>query len=75
MKVLLPKKRPQDVRSIARRKKSSAMMMLGEGTPYFTHASPRFGPVDSEYLDFKGVPKKKMKQWSDAYMWLYRRLI
>ena len=77
MKVLLPKKRPQDDVPVGfdrPQEEEFAMMMLGEGTPYFTHAWPRFGPVDSEYLDFKGVPKKKMKQWSDAYMWLYRRL-
>ena len=77
MKVLLPKKRPQDDVPVGfdrPQEEEFAMMMLGEGTPYFTHAWPRFGPVDSEYLDFKGVPKKKMKQWADAYMWLYRRL-
>jgi hypothetical protein len=51
------------------------MMMLGEGTPYLTHAWPRFGPADTEYLDFKGVPDADQKKWAEAYMWFYRRLL
>jgi hypothetical protein len=50
------------------------MMMLGAGTPYITHAWPRFGPADTDYLDFKGLSEKDRKTWADAYMWLYRRL-
>ena len=50
-------------------------MMLGEGTPYITCAWPRFGPADSDYLDFKGVSEAAQKTWADAYMWFYRRLV
>jgi hypothetical protein len=77
MKVLLPKKRPQDDVPVGfdrPQEEEFAMMMLGEGTPYLTHAWPRFGPADSEYLDFKGVPEPEQKKWADAYMWFYRRL-
>jgi hypothetical protein len=77
MKVLLPKKRPQDDVPVGfdrPQEEEFAMMMLGEGTPYLTHAWPRFGPADSDYLDFKGVPEPEQKKWADAYMWFYRRL-
>ncbi len=77
MKVLLPKKRPQDDVPVGfdrPQEEEFAMMMLGEGTPYLTHAWPRFGPADTEYLDFKGVPEAEQKKWADAYMWFYRRL-
>jgi hypothetical protein len=50
------------------------MMMLGQRTPYLTHAWPRLGPADSEYLDFKGLSEADKKKWADAYMWYYRRL-
>ena len=75
--MLLPKKRPQDDVPVGfdrPQEEEFAMMMLGEGTPYITHAWPRFGPADTEYLDFKGVPENEKKKWADAYMWLYRRL-
>jgi omega-hydroxy-beta-dihydromenaquinone-9 sulfotransferase len=77
MKVLLPKRRPQDDVPVGfdrPQEEEFAMMMLAQGTPYNTHAWPRFGPVDSDYLDFKGVSEKDQKKWADAYMWLYRRL-
>ena len=77
MKVLLPKKRPQDDVPVGfdrPQEEEFGMLMLGEGTPYVTHAWPRFGPADSEYLDFKGVSEADKKKWADAYMWLYRRL-
>jgi omega-hydroxy-beta-dihydromenaquinone-9 sulfotransferase len=77
MKVLLPKKRPQDDVPVGfdrPQEEEFAMMMLGQGTPYFTHAWPRFGPAMSDYLDFKGVSEGERKKWADAYMWLYRRL-
>jgi hypothetical protein len=77
MKVLLPKKRPQDDVPVGfdrPQEEEFAMMMLGQGTPYLTHAWPRFGPADTEYLDFKGVPEPEQKKWADAYMWFYRRL-
>jgi omega-hydroxy-beta-dihydromenaquinone-9 sulfotransferase len=77
MKVLLPKKRPQDDVPVGferPQEEEFGMMMLDQGTPYNTHAWPRFGPADSDYLDFKGVPEKDKKRWADAYMWLYRRL-
>jgi omega-hydroxy-beta-dihydromenaquinone-9 sulfotransferase len=77
MKVLLPKKRPQDDVPVGfdrPQEEEFAMMMLGEGSPYLTHAWPRFGPADSDYLDFKGVPEPEQKKWADAYMWFYRRL-
>jgi omega-hydroxy-beta-dihydromenaquinone-9 sulfotransferase len=77
MKVLLPKKRPQDDVPVGfdrPQEEEFGMLMLGEGTPYLTHAWPRFGPADTEYLDFKGVSEADQKQWADAYMWLYRRL-
>ena len=77
MKVLLPKKRPQDDVPVGfdrPQEEEFGMLMLGEGTPYVTHAWPRFGPADTEYLDFKGVSEAGQKKWADAYMWLYRRL-
>jgi len=77
MKGLLPKKRPQDDVPVGfdrPQEEEFGMMMLGQGTPYFTCAWPRFGPADSDYLDFKGVPEPEQKRWADAYMWLYRRL-
>jgi hypothetical protein len=78
MKRLLPKKRPQDDVPVGfdrPQEEEFGMMMLGEGTPYITHAWPRFGPADTEYLDFKGVSEADKQQWADAYMWLYRRLL
>ncbi len=77
MRGLLPKKRPQDDVPVGfdrPQEEEFGMMMLGEGTPYLTHAWPRFGPADTEYLDFKGVPEAEQKKWADAYMWFYRRL-
>jgi hypothetical protein len=77
MGVLLPKKRPQDDVPVGfdrPQEEEFGMMMLGEGTPYITHAWPRFGPADTEYLDFKGVSEADKKKWADAYMWFYRRL-
>jgi hypothetical protein len=77
MKVLLPKKRPQDDVPVGfdrPQEEEFGMLMLGEGTPYVTHAWPRFGPADTNYLDFKGVSEADQKRWADAYMWLYRRL-
>ena len=78
MKVLLPKKRPQDDVPVGfdrPQEEEFAMMMLGQGTPYLTHAWPRFGPADSDYLDFKGVSEPAKKKWADAYLWFYRRLL
>ena len=77
MRGLLPKKRPQDDVPVGfdrPQEEEFGMMMLGEGTPYLTHAWPRFGPADTEYLDFKGVSDAEQKKWADAYMWFYRRL-
>jgi omega-hydroxy-beta-dihydromenaquinone-9 sulfotransferase len=77
MKVLLPKKRPQDDVPVGfdrPQEEEFGMLMLGEGTPYVTHAWPRFGPADTNYLDFKGLSEADQKRWADAYMWLYRRL-
>ena len=77
MKVLLPKKRPQDDVPVGfdrPQEEEFGMLMLGEGTPYLTHAWPRFGPADSDYLDFKGLTEADKKKWADAYMWFYRRL-
>ena len=62
MRGLLPKKRPQDDVPVGfdrPQEEEFAMMMLGEGTPYITHAWPRFGPADTEYLDFKGVLRRR----------------
>ncbi len=78
MKVLLPQKRPQDDVPVGfdrPQEEEFGMMMLGQGTPYLTHAWPRLGPADSEYLDFKGVSEAEKKKWADAYMWFYRRLV
>jgi hypothetical protein len=78
MKVLLPKKRPQDDVPVGfdrPQEEEFGMMMLGEGTPYVTCAWPRFGPADSNYLDFEGVLEADRKTWADAYMWFYRRLV
>ncbi len=77
MKVLLPKKRPQDDVPVGfdrPQEEEFGMLMLGEGTPYRTHAWPRFGPADSDYLDFKGLTEAQKKKWADAYLWFYRRL-
>jgi hypothetical protein len=78
MKGLLPKKRPQDDVPVGfdrPQEEEFGMMMLGQGTPYLTHAWPRFGPADSDYLDFKGLSEAEKKKWADAYMWFYRRLL
>jgi len=78
MKLLLPKKRPQDDVPVGfdrPQEEEFGMMMLGQGTPYLTHAWPRFGPADSNYLDFKGVSEADQKTWADAYMWFFRRLL
>lgn len=78
MKVLLPKKRPQDDVPVGferPQEEEFGMMMLGEGTPYLTHAWPRFGPAGTDYLDFKGVSAADRKKWADAYMWFYKRLV
>jgi omega-hydroxy-beta-dihydromenaquinone-9 sulfotransferase len=77
MKVLLPKKRPQDDVPVGfdrPQEEEFAMMMLGEGTPYITMAWPRLGPAMSDYLDFNGVSPADRKQWADAYLWFYRRV-
>lgn len=77
MKVLLPKKRPQDDVPVGfdrPQEEEFGMMMLGEGTPYITCAWPRLGPADTEYLDLKGVPDTEKRKWAGAYMWFYRRL-
>jgi hypothetical protein len=77
MQVLLPTKRPQDDVPVGfdrPQEEEFAMLMLGEGTPYLTHAWPRFGPADSDYLDFKDVSEADRKKWADAYLWFYRRL-
>ena len=63
--MLLPKKRPQDDVPVGfdrPQEEEFAMMMLGEGTPYITHAWPRFGPADTDYLDFKGVSEKEQER-------------
>jgi hypothetical protein len=78
MKVLLPKKRPQDDVPVGfdrPQEEEFAIMMLGQGTPYLTHAWPRFGPADSDYLDFEGVADADQKTWADAFLWFYRRLL
>jgi hypothetical protein len=78
MQVLLPKKRPQDDVPVGfdrPQEEEFAMMMLGQGTPYITHAWPRFGPADSDYLDFQGVSEADQQTWADAFMWFYRRLL
>lgn len=77
-KVLLPKHRPQDDVPVGfdrPQEEEFAMLMLGEGSPLITMAWPRLGPADTEYLDFDGVPDKKVKSWADKYMWFYRRLM
>ena len=77
MKVLLPKKRPQDDVPVGfdrPQEEEFGMLMLGEGTPYLTHAWPRFGPADTEYLELDGISERERKRWADAYMWFYRRL-
>jgi len=76
-KFLLPKRRPQDDVPVGfdrPQEEEFAMIMLGQGSPYLTWAWPRRGPVDIEYLDFKGLPEQKVKAWADAFMWFYRRL-
>jgi hypothetical protein len=76
-KVLLPKRRPQDDVPVGfdrPQEEEFAMIMLGEGSPYNTMAWPRRGPVESDYLDFKGLPEKKVKSWARAFMWFYRRI-
>ncbi len=77
-KVLLPKRRPQDDVPVGfdrPQEEEFAMIMLGEGSPYNTMAWPRLGPTDTEYLDFDGLPDKKVKSWADTFMWFYRRLM
>jgi len=76
-KVLLPKRRPQDDVPVGfdrPQEEEFAMIMLGDGSPYNTMAWPRRGPVDSDYVDFKGLPEKKVQRWADHFMWFYRRI-
>ncbi|MEG6509261.1 sulfotransferase [Methyloligella sp. 2.7D] len=78
MKVLLPKKRPQDDVPVGfdrPQEEEFGVIMLGEGSPLITMAWPRHGPADTEYLDFEGVPAEKRERWFDHYMWFYRRLM
>ena len=78
MRRLLPKKRPQDDVPVGfdrPQEEEFAMMMLGQGTPYLTHAWPRFGPANSDYLDFEGVSEAERTKWARAFMWFYRRLM
>ena len=77
-KVLLPKHRPQDDVPVGfdrPQEEEFAMVMFGQGSPLNTMAWPRRGPVDTDYLDFDGVPEKKVQRWADRYMWFYRRLM
>ena len=77
-KVLLPKRRPQDDVPVGfdrPQEEEFAMIMLGEGSPYNTMAWPRLGPTETEYIDFEGLPDKKVQSWADAFMWFYRRLM
>jgi len=77
-KGLLPKHRPQDDVPVGfdrPQEEEFAMLMLGQGTPLSTMAWPRRGPVETEYLDFEGLPEKKVESWAKAYMWFYRRLM
>jgi len=76
-KFLLPQRRPQDDVPVGfdrPQEEEFALIMQGQGSPYLTWAWPRRGPVDTEYLDFKGLPPEKVQSWADAFMWFYRRL-
>lgn len=76
--VLLPKHRPQDDVPVGfdrPQEEEFAMLMLGQGSPLKTMAWPRRGPVDTDYVDFKGLPEKEVNRWAKAYMWFYRRLM
>lgn len=78
MRTLLPKKRPQDDVPVGfdrPQEEEFGLIMLGEGSPLNTMAWPRHGPVDSDYVDFEGVPNAKRKAWFDHYLWFYRRLM
>jgi omega-hydroxy-beta-dihydromenaquinone-9 sulfotransferase len=75
---LLPKKRPQDDVPVGfdrPQEEEFAILMLGLGSPYSTMAWPRFGPADSDYLDFENVSDADRKTWADGFMWFYRRLM
>jgi hypothetical protein len=59
--VLLPKHRPQDDVPVGfdRPQEEEFAMLI----------------VDTDYVDFKGLPEKEVNRWAKAYMWFYRRLM
>ena len=78
MKRLLPKKRPQDDVPVGfdrPQEEEFGMMMLGEGTPYLTHAWPRLRSRRQRISRLQGRAEPEKKKWADAYMWFYRRLL
>ena len=63
---LLPKRRPMDnvVMGWERPQEDEfALMNLGLPSPYLCWAFPHDGPVHSEYLTLRDVPKRKRRRW------------
>ncbi len=63
---LLPSKRPMDNMPIGWDKPQEdefALCNLGLPSPYLCWAFPHNGPVHSEYLDLRQVPKRQRRRW------------
>ncbi len=63
---MLPSKRPMDNMATGwdrPQEDEFALLNLGMPSPYRRIAFPNQGPVDMEYLDFDGLPRKDIDDW------------
>lgn len=66
---LIPGKRPMDNMPAGMDRPQEdefAMLVLGMPSPYRRMAFPNQGPVDMDYLDFRGLPENKIQDWLAA---------
>ncbi|MGI9457230.1 MAG: sulfotransferase family protein [Aeoliella sp.] len=66
---LLPKKRPMDNMATGYDRPQEdefALCNLGLPSPYLCWAFPHNGPVHSEYLDLRAVPKRARRRWQST---------
>jgi len=52
-----------------------ALCMMGQPSPYTHIAFPNRPPADIDYLDFRGVSDKRVRQWSAALAGFFRRVM
>ncbi len=70
LKFLVPAHRPMDNMKAGFERPQEdefALCMLGQPSPYLTIAFPNNGPVDQDFLDFKGVPAGKLRSWKRTF--------